>query len=92
MTREEMDFLHRIESKIDAQGVRCEGCREKIDGHHRTLYGERGDNGMVGDMTKLKERDDTRRRFLAVSISVGGIVAGLCGAFGAALIKVYFGG
>jgi hypothetical protein len=92
MTPDEREFLHRIEAKLDAQGIRCEGCREKIDGHHLTLYGQRGDNGVVGTVTKLTERDDTRRRFLAASLSIGGVVAGLCGAFGAAIIKVFFGG
>jgi hypothetical protein len=92
VTAEEREFLYRIEAKIDQQIARADNLSQVVSGHHLTLFGEKGSNGLNGDVIRLKERDDTRRRFLAVSLSAAGIVAGLAGAFGAAVIKVIWGG
>lgn len=51
-----------------------------------------GKEGVAVRLTRLEERDDTRRRFLALGLSLAGIIAGLAGAFGAAAVKVVWGG
>jgi hypothetical protein len=61
-------------------------CRGQVGDLAKTVYGN-GSEGLKIRLTRLEERDDTRRKGLAVAISVAGIMAGLTGAFGAVVLK-----
>lgn len=86
MTAEEREVLCRIEGKVDnctLSIVRLAaqfGTAERDVGELKdTVYGN-GKEGLKTTITRLIERDETRRRILLASIAVVGLATGAVGA------------
>jgi len=70
------DFQETVLEKLDIQGevltrldVRMDGMVEKVNGHHKTLYGGQGDGGLCQSVTLLKERQSAWNKGLTFLIS-----------------------
>ena len=71
------DFQETVLEKLNIQGevltrldVRMNGMVEKVNGHHKTLYGGRGDGGLCQSVTLLKERQGAWNKAIALLASV----------------------
>lgn len=74
-------FMQRLEQKVDTFMDDQRRYNEKRD---RTLFGEKGDNGVVGDVGVLKTQQRSRDRltnFFVLPTLVSLLVAGAIGLF-----------
>lgn len=86
MTAEEREVLCRIEGKVDACNLSIVRLATQFASNERdvaelkvTVYGN-GKEGLKTTITKLVERDETRRRILLVGIAIVGLATGAVGA------------
>lgn len=86
MTAEEREVLCRIEGKVDACNLSIVRLATQFASNERdvaelkvTVYGN-GKEGMKTTITKLVERDETRRRILLAGIAIVGLATGAVGA------------
>lgn len=86
MTAEEREVLCRIEGKVDACNLSIVRLATQFASNERdvaelkvTVYGN-GKEGLKTTITKLVERDETRRRILMAGIAVIGLATGAVGA------------